>query len=233
MMLVSVVIPAYNEELMIKRCLDSVRAQTYKDIEIVVCDNNSTDRTVSIAEQHADKVVREKQQGPVFALDRGAREASGDIVAFTGADCMPQKDWIESLVKGMDGCLGVIGPIWPIEDDDRCRRAARLVNSAFRAANMLKIPAVYGVNCAFKASALRLVGFYNTSLPVMEDLDLCRRIMRLGRVRWVPHAIVQTSFRRDIEVGVARLCGKRTKQALQLFLTGEVKDVKETNRAIR
>ncbi len=70
--IISVVIPAYNEENYIEACLKSLRNQkTNVPYEIVVCDNNSTDRTVEIAKKYADKVVYERRQGIGYARNKG------------------------------------------------------------------------------------------------------------------------------------------------------------------
>jgi len=81
---VSVVIPAYNEEKGIKKTVKDF-SKPYVD-EIVVVDNNSTDKTVSIAKQSGAKLVNEKKQGYGYAIRRGLKEAKGDIIILTEGD---------------------------------------------------------------------------------------------------------------------------------------------------
>lgn len=83
----SVVIPAVNEVAFISRAIESVRAQQYPDLEVIVVANGSTDGTVTIAKKMADKViVRDAPCGAGYARNIGARDATGDIIIFLDAD---------------------------------------------------------------------------------------------------------------------------------------------------
>ena len=91
----SVVIPAYNEEKRIGHCLKSVFNQTVKPYEVIVVDNNSTDRTVEIAREMGAKVVVQPLQGATYARNMGFDEAKGEVIARTDADTIVPNDWIE------------------------------------------------------------------------------------------------------------------------------------------
>lgn len=96
----SIIIPAYNEEHQIAKCLDSVAAQTVKPLEIIVVDNNCTDATVAIAREYPGvSVVRETEQGLIPARDAGVRAASGDIIARLDADSRPRPQWLAEIAK--------------------------------------------------------------------------------------------------------------------------------------
>lgn len=94
----SIVIPVYNEEYYLKRCLKAVSRQTIKPAEIIVVDNNSTDQTVAIAKrfQHV-RVVTEKKQGVLFATRTGFDQARGDIICRIDADTIVTDDWLEQV----------------------------------------------------------------------------------------------------------------------------------------
>ncbi len=96
-MKVSLVIPVYNEEKYIKECLISVVAQRKQPDEIIIVDNNSTDRTLKIASQFPVKIVKEKTQGMIQARNRGFNEAFGDIIARCDADVILPPDWVERI----------------------------------------------------------------------------------------------------------------------------------------
>src|ERR1700733_2854768 len=112
--LISVVIPAYNEETYLPACLEALNNQTYpKDkFEIIVVDNNSKDKTPLIAKKAGATVITEKIQGHVFALNAGMKKARGEIIASTDADTRVNKDWlaiIERVFRDKD-VVAVTGP---------------------------------------------------------------------------------------------------------------------------
>lgn len=91
-MRLSVIIPAYNEEQMLPRLLHALRAQLHKGDEIIVVDNNSTDKTYAVARRLA-KVYRCKEQGISPARNYGAKRARGEVLAFLDADVLPGPQW--------------------------------------------------------------------------------------------------------------------------------------------
>lgn len=98
--LVSVIIPSYNSEKYIEKAIASVMKQTYKDLEIIICDDGSTDNSIKIYDkiQLIDKrvkVVKNKHQGPSEERNIGIFEAKGKYILFLDSD-----DWIESTTIG-------------------------------------------------------------------------------------------------------------------------------------
>jgi glycosyltransferase involved in cell wall biosynthesis len=90
----SIIIPVYNEAHRLKYCLDAIAAQNEMPDEVIVVDNNSTDESVTIAQSYSFvKVVREKQQGLIFARDHGFRIAKSDILGRIDADSMINPNW--------------------------------------------------------------------------------------------------------------------------------------------
>ncbi len=88
---ISIIVPAYNRERYIAKCLDSLLAQTYKDYEIIVVDNNSEDRTAVIADEYARQnpkitVIPCKKQGVSCARNAGMKAATGDFISFIDSD---------------------------------------------------------------------------------------------------------------------------------------------------
>ncbi len=98
----SIVVRAYNEEKHLPRLLKGIRAQTVKDVEVIVVDSGSTDRTVEIAEAHGARIVRIRPEEFTFgrSLNRGVRAARGEFVVIVSAHCYPvYPDWLEQLLK--------------------------------------------------------------------------------------------------------------------------------------
>lgn len=99
-MKVSAVVIAYNEEKYIKNCLESLTSQTEKADEIILVDNNSTDRTVEIAKQFPEvRIVKEEKQGMIYARNKGFDSAKYELIARCDSDTRVSKDWIKNIKK--------------------------------------------------------------------------------------------------------------------------------------
>lgn len=97
---ISVIVPAYQAEATIDRCLKALACQTVdREIyEILLVDDGSTDRTRSLAEGHRGiHVLSQSHAGPAVARNLGIQQARGEIILFTDADCEPVADWIEQM----------------------------------------------------------------------------------------------------------------------------------------
>lgn len=97
---VSIIIPVYNEEHHIRRCLEAVKYQTVLPKEVIVVDNNCTDKTVEIAKQFPFvRVVRETRQGHAPARNAGFDTATTDLIGRIDADSIINKNWVERLLN--------------------------------------------------------------------------------------------------------------------------------------
>jgi glycosyltransferase involved in cell wall biosynthesis len=96
----SIVIPAYNEEDHLKACLDAIANQTVKPLEVIVVDNNSTDKTAALARKYQFvTLLKEKKQGIAFARNKGFNTVKADIIGRIDADTIIPPDWVEYAVK--------------------------------------------------------------------------------------------------------------------------------------
>lgn len=97
---VSLVIPAYNEEDYLEQCLVAIQSQTVQPFEVIVVDNNSTDKTAEIAKAFPFvKLIHEKRQGVVFARDKGFNTARGEIIGRIDVDTILPEDWVQNVQK--------------------------------------------------------------------------------------------------------------------------------------
>ena len=120
MVAVSVVVAARNAQDTIGRTLEALRAQDLRqEWEVVVVDDGSTDSTAQIASQVAEvdprfRLVSQSSAGPAHARNRGVAEASGELLAFTDADCFPLPGWLTAAVAaaagGADLVQGLVAP---------------------------------------------------------------------------------------------------------------------------
>ena len=102
--LISIIVPAYNVEQWIGRCIESIRNQSYKNLEIIVIDDGSTDRTPDILDACAksDKriiVVHQKNSGLVAVREKGISMAKGSYVGFIDGDDAVEPDMYERLLN--------------------------------------------------------------------------------------------------------------------------------------
>ena len=100
---ISIIIPVYNGELYIKECIESVINQSYKNIEIIVVDDGSTDNTYEILKPYKNiKYIYQNNQGVSVARNKGIREATGEYIVFCDSDDIVSPDYVEVLFKNRD-----------------------------------------------------------------------------------------------------------------------------------
>lgn len=102
--MISIIVPVYNSEKYIHRCLDSILNQTYTDLEIVLVNDGSTDRSLSILEAYAVKdtrikVVSQENQGVAAARNIGLDNATGDYILYVDSDDWIEKNMVERMVE--------------------------------------------------------------------------------------------------------------------------------------
>ncbi len=107
---ISVVMPAYQAGRTIGAAVCSVLDQTYRDLELVVVDDGSTDATAAIVEAHEGpiRLVRQENQGVAAARNRGIGEAAGELIAFCDADDVLFPEHLEALVERYDRRGGIV-----------------------------------------------------------------------------------------------------------------------------
>lgn len=203
----SVVVPAYNEEELIGRCLDSLLAQTRPIDEIIVVDNGSTDATPQIvdryAEQHSSIIrVVEHEPGVIAARRRGFDEASSDLIAKTDADSLVDPEWAERIVAFFDSNLGRdyagltgLVLIWDGPSDRLQRRLAMMTIGPL--ANGGETGSLQGANYVVRRAVwLRLRDGVQTAPDIWEDLDLGLTLAEAGeRMYYDPNVRVESSCR--------------------------------------
>lgn len=182
---VSVVIPVYNEADRIGACLQTLAAQTVKPYEVIVVDNNSTDRTASIAARFDFvRVITAKRQGVIHARNRGFNAAKGEIIGRIDADTHLPTDWVETLqqlfeqpeVDAISGVVNYYDIPWRFLSriDLRLRRRA--------ARQMGDYVFLQGANMGLRTSAWKSVRQQLCHRGGMhEDYDLAIHLAEAGR----------------------------------------------------
>ena len=122
--LISVIIPVYNVEKYLRRCLDSVVAQTYRNLEIICVDDGSVDESGKICDQYAVrdariKVIHQENQGLSAARNRGLDAAEGAYIAFVDSDDYILEDMYKKMLdKLLDYNVDLCVCQWQYEFSD-------------------------------------------------------------------------------------------------------------------
>lgn len=198
---VSVVIPAFNEEKFLAKTLKSFSSQEFKDFELIMVDNNSTDKTSEIAEDFGAKVVHESRQGVGRARQRGFEEAAGKIIATTDADTIVPPNWLLRISQEFNNNeeLVAFGGLYNLYSGTMVVRF--IVQHIFplfsivgrRISGCWSLP---GVNLAVRKEAFLKIGGFNSDISLGEDMDLSLRMKKVGKVVLDLRFRVQTSGRR-------------------------------------
>jgi len=206
--LISVVIPALNEEKYIRPCLSSLNHQSCNWHEVIVVDGGSTDRTIEIARDLADRVVVEPASPVGAARNLGAKEAKGDILAFIDADTIASQGWIEAIRESMSdsSVVGVTGPTFPVKGKDLDRLLYRMSTDFLqRFLIKLDLPHFPGFNCAYRKDAFFAVSGFAEDRVTHEDMLLSLDLKELGRIVYNPYMLTFTSLRRIEKYGYERI----------------------------
>jgi glycosyltransferase involved in cell wall biosynthesis len=196
MPLVSVVIPTYNCEAYIRETIDSVLAQEFQNIEIIVVDDGSTDRTVDFVRSygHSVRFLSQENSGVCVARNRGLREAAGKYICFMDHDDYWYPGKISRQVEefGRHPEVGVVYSaftLWTADASGNFARPASLYNSSIAddidssfsgwIYHLLLLDCwVLTSTAMFRAEVLRKCGAFDEGLPYSEDWDLWIRISR-------------------------------------------------------
>jgi glycosyltransferase involved in cell wall biosynthesis len=190
----SVIVPAFNEEKLLGATLASIHdAASGMDAELIVCDNNSTDRTAEIATQAGARVVFEPMNQISRARNAGAAAASGDWLVFVDADSFPDRALFAELAEAIaSGRYIGGGATVRFDEADRAARGAIAVWNAI--SRTMRWAAGSFVFC--EAGAFRALGGFSTELYASEEIDFSRRLKRRGRMTILHRHPLRTSGRK-------------------------------------
>ena len=208
---VSVIVPAFNEEKFLSATLESVREQTYKNLELIVKDGLSKDKTVAVAERYADKVISKKDISAGDARNQGAAYAEGDILVFVDADTLLASDAIERIVEDFKKPnVTLVFPkylpkkeIWEMEGR-KVRMPRKIDIFWFSGENLVRnyVDRYAGGMCmACDAKTFREIGGFNKALKVCEDIEISYRLRKRGYVICDLNIVAYPSARRYVKVG--------------------------------
>jgi glycosyltransferase involved in cell wall biosynthesis len=196
----SIIVPTYMEEGCIEKCLRSIGDQRYKrtEFEIIVSDACSTDHTADIARSYADSVLVEDRKGIAYGRNVGAKKARGDILIFVDADATLDQDFLSHCHQEFlnPAIIGMTGVAKPSDGGILQRFVYRSTYDMVRIFHLFGVSLFPGICVAYRREAFKKLGGFREDFGIVEDLDLSRRISRLGICRINKKARVFVSTRR-------------------------------------
>lgn len=233
---ISIIIPALNEEKLIKRtlaCFPPELRQRY-GMELIVSDGGSSDATPQIAEHHADVVARHtepRRQTIAEGRNRGAACARGNLLVFINADTVPKnpQEFLRTLrqlagnASASNRCVAYACPV-EIAPEER-RLSDRLFHGFFNRyvhfLNLIGLGMGRGECQVIYREAFLTAGGYDNAMVAGEDFDLYKRLRRLGTIGHRAELMVHESPRRFRRYGYLRVLWEWTLNALSVIFSGK------------
>lgn len=193
-MKISIITVTYNAASVLKRTLDSVKAQSWQQIEHLIIDGASKDETISMAETYKAQcpyevvILSETDKGLYDAMNKGLRLATGDYLVFLNAgDTLHAADTLETIVRSAQPLPGVLYGDTAITDEQgkflhlrRLRPPKKLTWKSFRQGMLVCHQAFYALTDIAKNLP------YDPRYRYSADVDWCIRVMKEAQKRQLP-----------------------------------------------
>ena len=190
---VSIIVPVYNGERTLGRCLEAILSQGYSSFELIVVDNHSTDKTKSIIEDYQGRFNRlkylfEPQRSRGAARNAGIRVAVGEIILMTDSDCIVPDHWIDQMIAPIinDGESIVMGSEEDVVNNFWSSQIQRL-NDAWikRISSGQYVASLDTKNFAIKTDIMKHFMF-DPEIGNLEDFEFALRIRPQIKIRYLP-----------------------------------------------
>lgn len=189
---VSILIPAHNEEKVLRKTVEAVLEASYPNKEIIIIDDGSTDRTYQIAQGFCDrgvKVIHRPNGGKAVALNHGLQFAQGEVIIIVDADSLVGKNTLVELVQPFQnpGAAAVAGNIKVLNRKNWLTKCQALeyiasINIYRRALDVFgSVTVVPGALGAYRREVLEGSGFYDPD-TLVEDFDVTMKVLKTGNV---------------------------------------------------
>lgn len=194
---VSIVIPVYNDEDYVARAIESVLAQDYGDLELIVVDDGSTDRTPAIVDRYADActVIHQANRGQSAALEAGWTVARGALLGYLSSDDLLRPGAVAALVAALEAGPAVLAyPDFGIIDAAGELVGTNLVPEYSASALYAELRCLPGPGALFRRWAYERAGPWRRDLRQIPDLEFYLRLGLHGDFVRVPQVLAD--FRR-------------------------------------
>ncbi len=220
--MISIIIPAWNEEKYLPKLLECIKKQTYKDYEIIVADADSKDKTRQIAKKYGCKIV--KGGMPAAGRNNGAEAAKGDILLFLDADSQIDDNFVKNALNEIEkrkidiaGCR-----IKPLSNKMAYIFGFSVFN-LWSCVMQFIFPHASGSGIFCKKSLHNKIKGFDNSIKFAEDVDYVSRGSRYGKFRIIKNVEVFVSSRRYENEGMVKTGVKLLMVPFYRLFFGEIR----------
>lgn len=190
--MISVIIPALNEEQTIGKCIAWIK-EDHASTELIVADGGSIDRTRDIISDYPDVALVKSEKGRGMQMNSGAAKARGDILLFLHADTRLASGWYKAIETMLLSNTNTVGGAFTFKVDHSARRYRILETMVRLRCRLFRLP--YGDQAIFiRREAFEKISGY-TAIPLMEDVKLVSEMKKLGNIMILDHSAYTDSRR--------------------------------------
>lgn len=232
---VSIIIPAYNEEKYIRKSLASLielQKTSTVPVEIIACDNGSTDNTVSVIQEFPSVILQHENnlRGANAARQGAFRVATGNIIVAMDADCIPQEHWLSNALEYFkDPRVISVAGIYIYENTFWLASIYNLLQTTlirlvhFISHNIFRQGGVMiGGNAWYRREVLEKIGGFEVSIPFWgDDAHTAHMLSKYGKMIYAPDVRVTASSRRFTTNGPLKTQGLYILNYIWIIFTGK------------
>lgn len=220
--MISIVIPALNEDHYLPKLLACIKKQAYKDYEVIVSDAGSRDNTKKIAAKYGCRVV--KGGLPAVGRNNGARIAKGDLILFLDADVQFGNDFLKNSIEEFNRKeLDVAGfRLKPLGNNLIDKLFFSIFNLWTRTTQFF-YPNAAGAGIICRKNIYKKVKGFDETIKLSEDMDYVRRCGKIGKFRILKSPRLYVAMRRFESEGRLKVGFKLLMSALYRLLVGEIR----------
>jgi len=238
MPIVSIIMPTYNREQLLRRAIQSVLTQTYQDFELIIVDDGSTDNTERLAKSfNSDKIryIRHREnKGPAAARNTGIQSAKGDYIAFQDSDneWMPEK--LEKQMRAFETAPPEVSIVYTgcyvvIENKKTYFPPAKVTpKDGDLFSSLLKHSFVWTQQAMAKRECFERAGMFDERFPPIEDTEIFLRMSRYYQFKYINEPLV-ISYSQPDSISKNKSAVIR---AYKLILETYFEDIKQDKRLL-
>ena len=223
--MLSIIIPAYNEEKYLPLLLESIKKQSFKDYEIIVADGSSEDNTVKIAKRYGCRIVKEPVNGhtPSSGKNKGAKAAKGGLILILESDVvLPENFLSEFLDKFRSEKLDYSTCMVKSSSGILIHRLFFMIKNYSNLFACLFYPHVSGQCILIRKSLYNKIKGFDDSLYLGEEHDLAKRAAKHGKWKFFIDMFVYCSPRRVEKEGFLKIISKGLLSELYRLFIGPI-----------